>query len=267
VPVERLRFADHLTPRPAARGIDAVTRLADFAIITYALPPERLRPLIHERFALDTIDFGAGERALLSVVPFRDLDFTAVAAPFPKFSFGQTNYRVYVRDRLTGEHCVWFIGTVLASWMVALPRYLWRLPWHAGRMRFDCRQVDGRYQGYTMETHSRWAPSRLRMRSVDAAARHPGFLDEESALVCLTHPLTGYYYRQDGKLGSYAVWHAKLELHAAELLEARFGLLDRLGLVPFADQGQPYSVLLQAETEFTVYLPPVLVGGKGQPDD
>jgi uncharacterized protein YqjF (DUF2071 family) len=263
VPVERLRFADHLTPCLAPSGIDAVTRLADFAIITYSVRPERLRPLIHERFALDTIDIGAGERALLSVVPFRDLDFTAAAFPFPKFSFGQTNYRVYVRDRLSGEHCVWFIGTTLASWTVALPRYLWRLPWHAGRMRFDCELSDGRYTHYEMETDSRWAPASLQLRSVDAAAQHPGFPDEESAQVCLTHPLTGYYYRCDGTLGSYRVWHDQLELHGGEVLEARFGLLDRLGLVPFAEQAQPYSVLLQPETEFTIYLPPVAVSEKG----
>ena len=263
MPVERLHFADHLIPRPAPRGIDAVTRLADFAIITYCVPPEHLRPLIHERFALDTIDFGTGEQALLSVVPFRDLDFTAAAFPFPKWRFGQTNYRVYVRDRLTGEHCVWFTGTTLASWTVALPRYLWRLPWHAGRMRFDCQLADGRYHHYAMETRARWAPASLQLRSVDAAAQHPGFPDEESALVCLTHPLTGYYYRRDGRLGSYTVWHDQLDLHAGELIDARFGFLDRLGLVPFAEQAQPYSVLLQPETEFTIYLPPVAVSEKG----
>ena len=263
MPVERLRFADHLTLRPAPSGIDAVTRLADFAIITYAVPPERLRPLIHERFALDTIDIGAGERALLSVVPFRDLDFTAAAFPFPKFSFGQTNYRVYVRDRLSGEHCVWFIGTTLASWMVAFPRFLWRLPWHHGRMRFDCELVGGRYVRYEMKTESRWAPASLSLCSSEADARHPGFSDQETALVCLTHPLTGYYFRRDGRLGRYYIWHDQLKLHAGKVNAAHFGLLDQLGLVPFTEQAQPYSVLLQPETEFTIYLPPVRVDEEG----
>lgn len=263
MPVEQLRFADHLNPRPTSSGIDAVTRLADFAIITYTLPPERLRPLIHPRFDLDTIDYGHGDRALLSVVPFRDLDFTAAAFPFPKWRFGQTNYRVYVRDRLTGEHCVWFIGTTLASWTVNIPHVLWRLPWYSGRMQFETDLMGGRYTRYVMHTRSRWAPAQIRLRSANAELRHSGFPDEESALVCLTHPLTGYYYRRDGRLGSYRVWHDKLDLHAGEILEARFGLLDRLGLVPFAEQAQPYSVLLQPETEFTIYLPPVVVGDKG----
>jgi hypothetical protein len=39
-------------------------------------------------------------------------------------------------------------------------------------------------------------------------------------------------------------------------LRAEIGLFDRLGIVPFAEQSRPHSVLLQHETEFTIYLPP-----------
>jgi hypothetical protein len=42
--------------------------------------------------------------------------------------------------------------------------------------------------------------------------------------------------------------------------EARFGLLDRLGLVPFPEQPRPYSVLIQGKTEFLVRLPPRACG-------
>jgi hypothetical protein len=72
----------------------------------------------------------------------------------------------------------------------------------------------------------------------------------------LTHPLTGYFHRRDGRLGSYRVWHDRLAMHPGRLVAARFGLLDRLGQVPPAEQGRPHSVLLQPEVEFTVYLPP-----------
>ncbi|NJN05593.1 MAG: hypothetical protein HC814_03245 [Rhodobacteraceae bacterium] len=45
----------------------------------------------------------------MSAVPFLDLDFHFDRVlPFAKFVFGQTNYRVYVIDRRTGEHAVWF---------------------------------------------------------------------------------------------------------------------------------------------------------------
>src|SRR5512134_2369259 len=102
-----------MSSRPAASGIDAITTLRHFAIVTYALPPERLRPLVDRRFELDCIDVDGGRKALLSVVPFEDQDFRAAAFPSPRWRFGQTNYRVYVRDRTTGERAVWFLGTTL----------------------------------------------------------------------------------------------------------------------------------------------------------
>lgn len=255
--MQPLRFADLAIPRPQPTGIDVVSTLRHFAILTYAVPAERLRPLVHERFELLSVPVGGQPRALISVVPFAELDFRLAAYPSPQFAFRQTNYRVYVIDKQTGQHCVWFIGSLLDSVTVVIPRYLWKLPWHHGRMRFDCELQDGIYTRYQMETHSTWAPASLRLRQEPGLAQgHAGFVDEETALVCLTHPLTGYYYRRDGRLGSYSIWHDRLQLQPAKLLSARLGLLERLGILSQAEQQEPYSLLVQAETEFTIYLPP-----------
>jgi len=246
--------------RPVAAGIDAVTTLRHFAIVTYAVPPARLRPLVDERFDLDCIEVDGASRALLSVVPFEDQDFRAAALPSPRLRCGQTNYRIYVRDG-AGRRSVWFLGTVLGSWSVVIPRYAWRLPWHYGRFTFACRQEpSGRYSRYRVETRSRWAPARLELSDdVQDASVFPGFPDDETARVILTHPLTGYYTRTDGRLGTYSVWHDRLFLRAGRVVSAEFGLLDRLGLVPLAEQARPYNVLIQPSTEFVVKLPPRIV--------
>ncbi|MCB0037368.1 MAG: DUF2071 domain-containing protein, partial [Anaerolineales bacterium] len=89
-----LSFADSLHPRPRPRALDVVSQLHHFAIITYTIDPARLRPHIHKRFALETITLNGREQALLSVVPFIDVDFTSAVYPFPKFRMGQTNYRI-----------------------------------------------------------------------------------------------------------------------------------------------------------------------------
>jgi hypothetical protein len=39
-------------------------------------------------------------------------------------------------------------------------------------------------------------------------------------------------------------------------VSARFGLLERLGLVTPEEQQVPHSVLVEALNEFTIYLPP-----------
>jgi hypothetical protein len=259
--VPPLTFTSEMLRRPAVRGLDAVTMLKHFAIITYAVEPEVVRPFLHPRFVPDCVVLASGTKALLSVVPFEDQDFRLAARPSPRWRFGQTNYRIYVRDTESGERVVWFLGTTLGSWTVALPRFYWRLPWFRGRYAFECAQdADGRYTSFRVRTESTWGPVMLDLtHEPTTPLSFPGFPDEETGLVFLTHPLRGYYTRRDGRLGSYAVWHERMTPTTGRVRSADFGLLDRLKIVPRAEQGTPYSVLIQPEIEFLVRLPPRVV--------
>ncbi len=252
-------FQQVLTPRPQPKNIDIQCKLQHFALITYAIDPEKFKPIIPERFKLDTIFYQGKEQALMSVVPFIDVDFTSAVYPFPKFTMGQTNYRVYVIDQTTNERCVWFIGTTLDSWTIAVPRYIWMLPWYSGKVIFDC-DYDAEqqcYRHYHMTTHSDWAAAELELsQSTSDTWHYEGFPDLESFQVYLTHPLAGFYHRRDGKLGTYRVWHDRLHPTPAKLHHARFELLDRLGLLSFEEQLSPYSTLIEPINEFTIYLPP-----------
>lgn len=255
-----IRFNESLLTRPALSGWDVVTTLRHFAIVTYAIDPERVRPHIHPRFDLEQFPGADGNvRAWVSAVPFEDQDFCFVGAQRFKFRFGQTNYRTYVIDRETGLRLVWFFGTSLDSWSVMVPRHLWKLPWHRGRIRFDCALDPGgnRYEQYRLTTQSNWAAVALELADSGQPVRElPGCNDLEAGLVILTHPLYGVFYRRDGSLGSYNIWHDRLRLSTGQCIQARFDLFDRLGLVPFREQHGPHSVLLQPRTEFTIYLPP-----------
>jgi hypothetical protein len=164
-----------------------------------------------------------------------------------------------VVDSETGRRLVWFFGTSLDSWSVVVPRYLWQLPWHRGRIRFDCELDSGgqRYERYRMTTRSDWAALELELEDSGLPVSElVGCDDLEAGLVILTHPLYGVFYRRNGSLGSYSIWHDRLQLSIGKCIRARFDLFDRLGVVPFADQLTPHSVLLQPRTEFTIYLPP-----------
>jgi hypothetical protein len=257
----KLKFNDYLHPQPKPKGIDVSCKLKHFALITYAIDPERFKHIIPPRFQLDTIQYQGKTVALMSVVPFIDVDFTSAVFPFPKFEMGQTNYRVYVIDQETSERCVWFLGTTLDSWTHIVPRYVWQLPWHQATIQFECVQDEnGIYSRYKMKTESSWAASEVHLSQAEHQTwQYDGFPDEESYRVFLTHPLAGFYHRRDGKLGTYRVWHDKLEPQPAKLLHARFDLLDRLNLVSFDQQQQPYSVLIEPINEFTIYLPPTVL--------
>ena len=259
-PWQTLRFADHLVPRPPVSGINVRCRLQHFAIVSYAVDANRLRQLIPSRFMLDSIIIDGQERGLVSAVPFVNVDFTLAAYPFPRLRMGQTDYRAYIIDRLTGERAVWFFGTTLDSWALPLPRHLWQQPWHSGRLRFDC-QLDAtgsRYQRYHLHTLSAGASAELSLTQKNAPpASYPGFPDEETARVYLTHPLVGFFHRRrDGHLGAYRVWHDQLRVEPGHLLSAHFELFVRLGLVSIAEQQYPHSVWMQPINDFTVYLPP-----------
>ncbi len=259
---ESRKLEDYLTERPKPKGIDVLCGLKHFAIITYAVPAERFQGIFPDRFQLDTVEIDGEKLGLISVVPFIDVDFTSAVFPFPKFTMGQTNYRIYVIDSKTGERCVWFLGTTLDSWALAVPRYLWNLPWHAGKIYFDCtlNEINGLYEKYHMVTQSEWAQASVDLaQSEHCKFEFPGFPDVESALVCLTHPLAGFYSRRDGKLGTYRVWHKELKVRPAQLLSAYFKLLSDMGIVKTEEQNLPYSVLVEPINQFTIYLPPVSI--------
>ncbi len=259
---EPRKLQDYLIDRPKPKGLDVLCGLKHFAIITYAVPVDRFRGIFPERFRLDTVEVNGQEMGLISVVPFIDVDFTSAVFPFPKFTMGQTNYRIYIIDTQTGERCVWFLGTTLDSWTLAVPKYLWNLPWHAGEVSFDCElnETTGLYDKYQMETDSSWAQASLSLvQSESDQLNFPGFPDVESALVYLTHPLAGFYYRSDRKLGTYRVWHKELEVKPAKLESANFKLLSKLDIVSESEQLSPYSVLIEPLNEFTIYLPPTVI--------
>ncbi|MEZ7502399.1 DUF2071 domain-containing protein [Psychrobacter sp. Arc29] len=259
---EARKLADYITKRPKPKGIDVLCGLKHFAIITYAVPADRFKGLFPARFKLDVVEIGGQEMGLISVVPFIDVDFTSAVFPFPKFTMGQTNYRIYIIDTKTGERCVWFLGTTLDSWTIAVPRYLWNLPWHSGEVTFDCvlNESTGLYEKYHMETSSSWAKASVDIvQSESDEMVFDGFPDAESALVYLTHPFAGFYYRRDNKVGTYRVWHKELKVKPAKLKSANFKLLSDLGIVEETEQHTPYSVLVEPINEFTIYLPPTIV--------
>ena len=257
---EDLQFTPGLLTKPFPRGLAVETTLQHFAIVTYWVDESSLRQLIHSRFEPVCLAVnGRSPRALVSVVTFLDRDFRFAAFPYVKRSFGQTNYRAYVQDTQTGEQVAWFFGTCLDSVSVVVPRYLWRLPWYRARMEFDCRydQAAARYSAYKVRTHSGWAPARLAVEdSGKPLVALAGISNLEAGLVLLTHPMRGYFFRSDGALGTYTVWHDRTLPTVGKIQEASYPLLQRLGLVDDGDRKDIHSVLLQRSIDFTIYLPP-----------
>src|SRR5262249_50775910 len=111
VSVDDLRLTPDRLAKPVPGGLAVETTLQHFAIVTYHVDPSALRAHLHARFEPVCVTIDGAPRALVSVVSFLDRDFRFVAFPYVKASFGQTNYRAYVRDTENGDHVAWFFGT------------------------------------------------------------------------------------------------------------------------------------------------------------
>ncbi len=253
-------LARRCRPEPVGRW-DVRSRLAHFALVNYALPKERLAPHIpQDRFEIAGFEIGGRRQAMMSAVPFLDLDFHFPRlAPFAKFRFAQTNYRVYVNDRRTGEPAVWFYGTTHASRTVANPRLVWRLPWHSARYRVNCKHnaAAGRYDSFHITADSPWAPAEIELEDTGTpVALCEGFHSPEEVALVLTHPVDGYFRREDGQFGHYSVWHEQMRLTVARPQRLWFGLFERLNLLSRDEMSRPHSVFLCPEVEFLIHLPP-----------
>jgi hypothetical protein len=163
-----------------------------------------------------------------------------------------------VIDRQNGEHVVWFFGTTLGSPIVHLSRSLWRIPWYYGRYIIDCQREDGRYNQFSYHTESAWAAAEIDLLDTgQPTTLQPGFDTLEEMQLILTHPVTGFYHRMDGRLGSYTIWHKLMEMTLAQPQRLYFGLLERLKILTQEEMERPHSIFLCPAIDFDIHLPPV----------
>jgi hypothetical protein len=250
-------------PKTTLGPLDVRCPLEHFLMASFAVPPERLASHVPlEHFELDTIDTDDGPRALVSAVSFVDVDFHFAGAPFARFGFGQTNYRLYVRRRDTGEPCAWFFGTTLGSPVVHVARALWKIPWHEAEYRVETASAAApspRYTVFRTLVRSDWADAYFDVEDTGAPltlADAPGFADYDEMFLRLTHPVEGYFRRLDGRLGTYRIWHERLALRVARPRVVRVSLFERLGLLTAQEMEQPHSLLLANRVLFHVHMPP-----------
>lgn len=243
--------------RPAHRPWHATTALDDLALITYAVDPGRLREQLPADFEPEVTEVEGRERGLVSAVPFRDRDFRFRGTPIITLSCGQVNYRAYVRRR--GVRGVWFFGTSLDSRLVAIPRLLWKMPWHRDRIDLEARWSEHGCDSWSLGVSGGWGPARVVLS--DASERpHLDWLGDLGAPMLLD-PVDGWYRRRDGTVGHYSVWHRPLEPLEARVESAHFTVLEDLGLVEPASS--PVSALVVRSVDFDVHTPPRRVADPG----
>jgi hypothetical protein len=254
-------FTERLKRPSSVGALNARTTLQHFALINYAVCPQRLAKFIpNDRFEIARFETNEGKKAFLSVVTFLDVDFNfSRFAPAIKFTFHQTNHRVYVIEKSTRQPVVWFFGTNLGSRLVHIPRCLWKIPWHYTKYKVDCRfnLASNRYEKYSYNFESEWCRGRIELRDTgEPISVMNGFASLDEMKLILTQPVQGFYRRLDGKIGTYQVWHREMACTKGVPENLYFSLYEKMGLLSKEEMQKPHSIFLCPEVEFDVHLPP-----------
>jgi uncharacterized protein YqjF (DUF2071 family) len=244
--------------RPSPRWFHSSSWLDDLAIVSWSVPLDRLAAQLPKGFEPIAWPTESGtELGLVSCVAFQDRDFRFRFWPWTQVRCGQVNYRAYVRCR--GEPGVWFFGTSLDHPLVVVPRRLWRMPWHRDQVAVRASWHGQRLDRYRVHGDGPWASLSLELTGVDVdPGIHPipTLATSESGEISAiyTDPIRGWFRRTDGKLGAYSVWHSRMRMVPANVIDARSGLFEALGLIS-AEQ-PPIDARVIREVRFEVHTPP-----------
>lgn len=200
--MKRLSFLADAFPKPKInRFTDAFTTLNHYCQVNYSIPSSSLRKLIHPRF--DPYPIIHNDQAIISAVVFQEKNFRFPSIPFlGRYNFCQTNYRTYVIDKETGRRSVWFFGTTLDHFSIFIPQLLWRFPWHKASIQLNTSYRNAKYEKYSMVAKSDWGEAQIEVQDSGRKTSDedfPGFPDKETALVYLTQPMSGHFYRNESQ--------------------------------------------------------------------
>ena len=230
-PIEEINF--RINDIPKNKILNAHTTLHNFSIITYLVEKNKLSAHIPKQFDIFTLIINSVEYGLISAVSFIDLDFNFKnILPFYKISFPQTNYRTYIIDKKTGENCAWFFGTGIESKFFNIPKFLWKMPWFYSKYETKFIHNNYFYETYKIEIKAKKSNAKIELvEDILLNNDKLDFCSYDELLLILTHPTKGYYYRSDGKIGFYKIWHPKIEVKTGKAKNLYFEKFEKLNLL------------------------------------
>lgn len=227
---------------------DFKTSLHDFVILTFYVNPEKVSKLIPEGFELYTVYFDNKRMGLGSLVSFSEDGLHLCGLPWFKFSFKQIDYRLYIKNKATGEVSILFIKTLSSSWLNFIPRLIWRLPWKSADIT-----LNNKNKTYHLISRSFKGEDYFFLTNTYVPVNHlPGFNSLTEGLHILTGLTKGYYRRSRLTIGYYEVWHSPIIPSVGVFVDGELKSLKK-----YLDKDLlVHSVLITPKVEFIAYMPP-----------
>ena len=239
-------------------GLDRLTTaqvdVQNFALITHAVPAERIRRLLPDRFELETFPDAEGrEMGFISASSFCNRQIHWSAARYPAHDFDQSTFRTYVKHR--GRCGAYFFGTYVSTRLSFVGQI--SVAAHTRLADFDV-DIDLTERGYVRyASRARVGSEELRfvLEATDAPRAKAPFETGEEHAQFITYRLHGYARPPVGGVTYGPIEHRHMDPWEGRLLEGRFDLWDRLGLLPEDEWAEPFSVLVEPSVRFTLHPP------------
>ncbi|MFP5351404.1 MAG: DUF2071 domain-containing protein [Actinomycetota bacterium] len=225
----------------------------NFALVTHAVPAERVRRILPARFELETFTSEDGrELALISSSVFCNRQLHWSPARYPAHDFDQCTFRTYVTWR--GRRGAYFFGTYVGTRLSYVAQKLVAAGTRLADFDVD---IQGGTHGYPVFDVRVVAGDQQLMLQLEArdrpTARHPFVSGNEHAQF-ITYRLHGFARSPFGE--TYGpIEHRHMDPWSGRLLQGRFDLWEQLGILEPEEAEDVFSVLVEPSVRFTLHVP------------
>lgn len=220
-------------------------RWIDLALITYAIDPAILRPLLPVGCEPDLVDGTA--RGSLVAFDFTDTRVRGIAWPM-HVNFPEVNLRFYVRRG--GIRGVWFLREFVPRLAIAtIARWIYNEPYAAVPMR-SSKQIDQREIRIThhLKVRGRWQQISVR---ADLPATVPS---HDAAADWIKEHRWGFGQTRRGRSLSYEVVHPAWAIYSNPSIELDYDFEHVYGPTwRFLTDAKPVSIVFAAGSEVSVW--------------
>lgn len=219
--------------------------MRDMLFVTWAVDPERARKLIGDQLQLDTLTDSTGrEFAFASAVCFNVADVRSSALPIGSLSFGQVNYRIYVKaDDVPG---VCFLDMKVNSRMVTTLTSFLGVPIHYDDIEITAATDGTGSVRYGISSDGVCAEALTGCDSPASSA--------DPSAEFITNRLVGYVLAGDN-MYKIEVEQPGLDSVCARVVSARSPRLEQLGLLNSDESTPAHSALYVRESLFGANMP------------
>ena len=228
--------------------------IQNFALVTHAVPAERVRAHVPERFRLQTfVDDDGREKALVSANGFCNRQTHLSGLRYPAHDFDQVTFRTYVDFR--GRRGSYFFGTYVStrlSWVgqFSVARNTWLADFDV-----DVRLATDGYESYRCRAAGPRGEVAYRVEAAEAPAAKVPFTTGDDLAGFITHRLWGFTKSPAGIQIQGRVDHRRMHPFSGRLLEGNCGFWERMGILEPDEFEDAYSVLVEPSVRFTLFPP------------